>query len=205
MDGETIGSKAELRERYGAPSERSLQKEMTKLDAHCRNFIALSPFLVIATSGADGLGDCSPRGDAPGFVAVLDDTTILIPDRLGNNRTDSLRNIIDNPGIGLLFLLPGVNETLRINGTARITTDAALLAPLAAQGKAPRSGLLVEVKEAYLQCGKALIRSKLWDPAIQIERASFPSLGKILADQIGLPDVAAAERMTEEGYKTRLY
>jgi PPOX class probable FMN-dependent enzyme len=205
MDGETIGSKAELRERYGPPSERSLQKEMTKLDAHCRNFIALSPFLVIATAGADGLGDCSPRGDAPGFVAVLDDTTILIPDRLGNNRTDSLRNIIDNPGIGLLFLLPGVNETLRVNGIARITTDAALLAPLAAHGKAPRSGLLIEVKEAYLQCGKALIRSKLWDPATQIERARFPSLGKILADQIGLPDVAAAERMTEEGYRTRLY
>jgi PPOX class probable FMN-dependent enzyme len=205
MDGDTIGSKDELRQRYGAPSERSLQKEMTKLDAHCRNFIALSPFLVIATSGADGLGDCSPRGDAPGFVAVLDDTTLLIPDRLGNNRTDSLRNIIDNPGIGLLFLLPGVNETLRINGTARITTDAALLASLAAQGKTPRSGLLVAVKEAYLQCGKALIRSKLWDPAIQIERTSFPSLGKILADQIGLPDVAASEQMTEEGYKTRLY
>jgi PPOX class probable FMN-dependent enzyme len=205
MDGDTIGSKAELRERYGAPSERSLLKEMTRLDAHCRNFIAQSPFLVIATTGSDGLGDCSPRGDAPGFVAVLDDTTIVIPDRLGNNRTDSLRNIIDNPGIGLLFLLPGVNETLRVNGLARITTDAALLAPLAAQGKAPRSGLLVEVKQAYLQCGKALIRSKLWDKATQIERASFPSLGKILADQIGLPDVAASERMTEEGYKNRLY
>jgi PPOX class probable FMN-dependent enzyme len=205
MDGETIGSKAALRERYGAPSQRSLQKEMTKLDAHCRNFIALSPFLVIATAGADGLGDCSPRGDAPGFVAVLDDSTILIPDRLGNNRTDSLRNVIDNPGIGLLFLLPGVNETLRINGTARITADAALLTPLAVHGKAPRSGLLVEVKEAYLQCGKALIRSKLWDPATQIERGRFPSLGKILADQIGLPDVAAAERITEEGYRTRLY
>jgi len=205
MEGDTIGSKAELRERYGAPSERSLLKEMTRLDAHCRNFIALSPFLVIATTGTDGLGDCSPRGDAPGFVAVLDDTTIVIPDRLGNNRTDSLRNIIDNPGIGLLFLLPGVNETLRVNGLARITTDAALLAPLAAQGKAPRSGLLIEVKQAYLQCGKALIRSKLWDKATQIERASFPSLGKILADQIGLPDVAASERMTEEGYKNRLY
>jgi uncharacterized protein len=205
MDGETIGSKAELRERYGAPSERSLLKEMTRLDTHCRNFIALSPFLVIATMGSDGLGDCSPRGDAPGLVAVLDDTTIVIPDRLGNNRTDSLRNIIDNPGIGVLFLLPGVNETLRVNGLARITTDAALLAPLAAQNKAPRSGLLVEVKQAYLQCGKALIRSKLWDKATQIERASFPSLGKILADQIGLPDVAASERMTEDGYKNRLY
>src|SRR5260370_9401863 len=188
MDGETIGSKAELRAGYGERRERSVQKELTKLDAHCRQLIAHSPFLGIATAGADGLGDCSPRGDAPGFVAVLDDTTVLIPDRLGNNRTDSLRNIIDNPGVGLLFLPPGVNETLRVNGLSRITTDAALLAPLAAQGKAPRSGLLVEVKEAYLQCGKALIRSKLCDPETQIERASFPSLGKSLPDQIGLSD-----------------
>src|SRR5260370_10257154 len=110
MDGETIGSKAELRAGYGEPSERSLQKELTALDAHCRNFIAHSPFLVIATAGADGLGDCSPRGDAPGFVAVLDDTTILIPDRLGNNRTDNLRHIIINPPIGLLVLLPRSNH-----------------------------------------------------------------------------------------------
>ncbi len=137
MDEETIGSKAELRARYGEPSERSLQKELTKLDAHCRNFIAHSPFLVIATAGADGLGDCSPRGDAPGFVAVLDDTTILIPDRLGNNRTDSLRNIIDNPGVGLLFLVPGINETLRVNGLARITTDAALLPAFWSRSRKP--------------------------------------------------------------------
>src|SRR6266852_863606 len=116
MDGESIGSKVELRECYGAPSERSLQKQLAHLDAHCRNFIAHAPFLVIATTGADGLGDASPRGDAPGFVAVLDDETLLIPDRPGNNRTDSLQNILDNSGVGLLFLVPGVNETLRVNG-----------------------------------------------------------------------------------------
>lgn len=206
MDGETI-SKLELRERYGAPTERSLLKEMTRLDAHCRNFIALSPFLVIATTGADGLGDCSPRGDAPGFVAVLDDTTLLIPDRLGNNRTDSLCNIIDNPGIGLLFLLPGVNETLRVNGLGRITTDAALLAPLSAQGKAPRSGLLVEIKEAYLQCGKALIRSKLWDGAYAVPKGTFPSISRMVGDQIGLTeeDKKVAEARTEKAYKEGLW
>src|SRR5438874_13457551 len=107
MDGDSIGSKTELRARYGEPSERAVRKQLTKLDGHCRRFITRSPFLVLATSGADGLADASPRGDAPGFVAVLDDTTILLPDRLGNNRTDSLRNIIDRPGVGLIFFVPG--------------------------------------------------------------------------------------------------
>jgi PPOX class probable FMN-dependent enzyme len=205
MDGDSIGSKAELRARYGEPSERAVRKQLARLDGHCRHFIRLSPFLVIATSGADGLADASPRGDAPGFVAVLDDTTILIPDRLGNNRTDSLRNIIDRPGVGLIFFVPGINETLRINGRARITTDAAVLVPLSVDGKAPRSGLVVAIEEVYLHCAKALIRSKLWDPETRVERRAFPSLGKILADQIGGTDVAASERAIEEAYRDRLY
>jgi PPOX class probable FMN-dependent enzyme len=205
MDGDTIDSKTDLRAQYGAPSDRAVRKQLAKLDAHCRNFIALSPFLVIATSGADGLADASPRGDAPGFVAVLDDSTLLIPDRPGNNRVDSLGNILDNPGVGIIFFVPGINETLRVNGHARITNDADLLAPLAVQGKPPRSGLLVEIKEAYLHCGKALIRSKLWDPASRIERDRFPSLGKILVDQLGGADVAASERSIEEAYRDRLY
>jgi uncharacterized protein len=205
MDGDTVGNKAELRAQYGAPSDRAVRKQLAKLDAHCRDFIALSPFLVIATSGADGLADASPRGDAPGFVAVLDDKTLLIPDRPGNNRIDSLGNILDNPGVGLIFFVPGINETLRVNGHARITNDAALLAPLAVQGKPPRSGLLVEIKEAYLHCGKALIRSKLWDPASRIERNRYPSLGKIIADQTGGTDIAASERSIEEAYRDRLY
>src|ERR1700722_9518011 len=146
MDGDTVENKAELRAQYGAPNDRAVRKQLAKLDAHCHNFIALSPFLVIATSGADGLADASPRGDAPGFVAVLDDSTLLIPDRPGNNRVDSLGNILDNPGVGLIFFVPGINETVRVNGHARITTDAALLAPLAVHGKAPRSGLIVEIK-----------------------------------------------------------
>ncbi|HZS84858.1 MAG TPA: pyridoxamine 5'-phosphate oxidase family protein [Stellaceae bacterium] len=196
---------AALRAHYGAPSERALKKQLARLDEHCRSFIALSPFLVIATMGADGLADASPRGDAPGFVAILDETTLLIPDRPGNNRVDSLGNLAENPAVGLLFFVPGVNETLRVNGHARITTDTSLLAPLSAQGKAPRSGLLVAVKEAYFQCGKALLRAKLWDPASRIERSSFPSLGRILADQIGDTDAAAADRTIEEAYRTRLY
>jgi PPOX class probable FMN-dependent enzyme len=205
MDGDTIGSKADLRAQYGTPSELAVKKQLAKLDAHCRNFIALSPFLVVATVGADGLADASPRGDAPGFVAVLDDTTLLIPDRPGNNRIDSLGNVMDNPGIGLIFFVPGINETLRVNGHARITTDEGLLAPLAVQGKAPRSGLIVEIKEAYLHCGKALIRSKLWDPASRIERSRFPSLGKIIADQVDGTDAAGAERLIEVAYRDRLY
>jgi PPOX class probable FMN-dependent enzyme len=205
VTAETIDSKSVLRARYGAPSERAVKKQLARLDRHCRDFIALSPFLVIATAGDDGLADASPRGDAPGFVAVLDDTTLLIPDRLGNNRVDSLGNLVENPAIGLLFFVPGINETLRVNGRARITTDAALLAPLAAQGKAPRSGIIVEIKEAYLQCAKALIRSNLWDPASRIERGAFPSLGKILVDQIGEGEVAASEKSIEEAYRTKLY
>jgi PPOX class probable FMN-dependent enzyme len=205
MSEEVIDDASALRAHYGAPSERAVKKQLPRLDAHCRAFIALSPFLVIATMGPDGLGDASPRGDAPGFVAVLDDATLLIPDRLGNNRIDSLSNLVHQPGIGLLFFVPGFVETLRINGRAHITTDATLLAPLAAQGKAPRSGLLVEVAEAYLQCGKALIRSKLWDPASLRDRKSFPSFGQILVDQIGAGDPVESQRQLDESYRTRLY
>ena len=204
---DTIEDKPALRALYGEPSERAVRKQLDRLDKHCRNFIALSPFLVIATAGADGLADASPRGDAPGFVAVLDETTLLVPDRLGNNRIDSLQNLVDNPAIGLLFLVPGINETLRVNGRARIVNDPAVLAPLAAQGKTPRSAIRVEVKEAYLQCAKALIRSRLWDPETRIERSSFPSFGRILVDQLGEDEskVAATDRSLAEAYRTRLY
>lgn len=201
----TISSKDDLRSIYGEPSERAAKKEMPRLDFHCRNFIALSPFCVLSTAGADGRADASPKGDAPGFVAVLDDSTLLIPDRLGNNRVDSMQNILENPHVGLLFLVPGMGETLRVNGRARITTDVELLEPLAVQGKTPKSGLVVEVEEVFLHCAKSLIRSKLWDPAIQIDRADFPSLGKMLADQIGGLDVEEADRRTEEAYRNGLY
>jgi uncharacterized protein len=199
-----IRSEDTLRGLYGAPSERAVRKQLTALDAHCRTFIAHSPFLVMGTAGPDGSLDVSPKGDAPGFVAVLDERTLLIPDRPGNNRLDGMRNVLANPHVGLLFMIPGVNETLRVNGRARITTDAALLAPLAVRGRVPASGLLVEAEEVFLHCAKAFIRAKLWDPASQVERGTLPSMGRMLADQIGM-DVAESERLTEESIRNRLY
>ena len=201
-----IADKNNLGQLYGDPSERAVLKQLDHLDKHCRAFIEISPFLVIGTMGSDGLGDVSPRGDAPGFVKVRDEKTIYLPDRLGNNRTDTLLNVIDNSGVGLLFLVPGMNETLRVNGNAKITIDENILEGLSAQGKAPRSALEISVEEAYLQCAKALIRSKLWEEDYRIERESFPSLGKIISDQIGRgDDENRAEKSIQEGYRTKLY
>lgn len=205
MTETAINDPARLRALYGEPHERAVRKQLSRLDRHCRNFIALSPFLVIASAGADGSCDCSPKGDAPGFVRVLDDRTLLIPDRIGNNRVDTLSNVLENPHVGLLFFVPGVNETLRVNGRVEITTDPALLEPMAVNGRAPKSGLLVTVVDAYLHCAKALIRSDLWNPERRIDRASFPSMGRMLADQIDGLGVADAERYTEESIRTRLY
>ena len=201
----TITNKDELRELYGEPSERAAKKDIKRLDLHCRNFIAASPFCVMSTAGADGRADASPKGDAPGFVAVLDDTTLVIPDRPGNNRVDSIQNILENPYVGLLFMVPGMCETLRVNGRARLTTEEALLAPLAVQGKAPKAGLVVETEEVYFHCAKSLMRSKLWDPVSQIDRSSFPSLGRMLADQIGLEHGPEAETRDREKLHKTLY
>jgi uncharacterized protein len=191
---------------YGEPMERAVKKQLPKLEKHSRAFIALSPFVVMATCDAEGRCDASPKGDAAGFVRVLDDNTLLIPDRLGNNRVDTISNVLKSPGIGLIFFVPGLRETLRVNGRAQITTDPALLEPCTVQGKVPRSGILVTAEEVYFHCGKALIRSDLWNPEKHIARSDFPSLGVIIADQIGQTvDGREAERMTEESYKTRLY
>jgi uncharacterized protein len=202
---DTIEDPNQLREIYGAANERSLKKQLSRFDEHCCAFIARSPFLVIASSDPSGRCDASPKGDAPGFVRVLDDTTLLIPDRLGNNRVDTLGNLLEQPGVGLIFFVPGINETLRVNGRARITMDPALLEPLAVNGKMPRSGILVSADEIYFHCGKALIRSDLWNPEKRLRRSEFPSLGRILADQIGGITVEESERLTAESYKTRLY
>lgn len=200
-----ITTSEDLREHYGAPSELAVLKQLDHIDTHCRAFIAISPFLVIGTMGADGLGDVSPKGDAPGFVLVSDQNTLVIPDRPGNNRTDTLLNLLDNAGVGLLFMVPGMNETLRVNGTARIVTDAAVLEAMLVNERAPRSALVVDVKEAYLHCAKALMRSKLWSDKHKIERKSFPTLGKIISDQAGRSDVQDADKRIEEGYRTKLY
>ena len=202
---ENLTSKDAVRAHYGQPGELARRKQLAALDQHARAFIALSPFLVIASADAAGRADATPRGDAPGFVAVMDDSTLLIPDRRGNNRVDTMLNIAENPHVGLLFLVPGIDETLRVNGTAQITTDVSLLAPLAAQGKIPAAGLLVRIEEVFFHCGKALIRSQLWDVERQVERRSFPTLGRIIADQIAGADPRTCEQAIEESYRDRLY
>ena len=195
----------ELGSRYGEPSDLVKRKVLGKLDRHCRNFVAASPFLVIASADAAGRVDASPRGDAPGFVAVLDEQTLALPDRPGNKRLDTLRNLLANPRVGMIFFLPGMNETLRINGRAEISTDPALLARFAVNGKAPLSVMLVAVEEAFLHCAKALIRSDLWNPEKRIDRESFPALGQMVADQIEGVDAEAADAAVQESYSKRLY
>jgi PPOX class probable FMN-dependent enzyme len=205
MPGTEIQSQETLHDLYGDANERAAKKQMDKLDKHSRHFISLSPFFVLATSGPNGT-DASPRGDAPGFVTVVDDHTLIVPDRMGNNRVDSMSNIVENPNVGLLFLLPGMSETLRINGRARVTTDPELLEPMSVRGRAPQSGLIVEVDEVFMHCAKALMRSHLWDSERHIERSSFPTLGQIFKDQIAdVDDTDEADRAIQEGYVTRLY
>lgn len=165
---------------YGPASEGSLLKEVDHIHPTYAAFVAASPFCVLSTVGPEGL-DGSPRGDGPGFATVEDAHTILIPDRRGNNRVDSLRNIVRDPRVALLFIIPGVNETLRVNGTAAISTDPALLERFPEQGKLPRSVLVVTAERVYFQCGKALIRSRLWDPSRHVPRETLPSAGTILA------------------------
>jgi len=201
----TVDDAAQLRALVGEESLVVQKKVLDRLDKFCRDFIALSPFLVLASADSEGGVDASPRGDGPGFVQVLDERTLLIPDRRGNNRVDSFRNVLSAPGVGLVFFVPGITETLRVNGRARMTTDAALLEPLAMQEKAPKLGLIVDVDEAYFHCGKALIRSKLWAQEAQVERGSFPTLGRIVAEQTKAIDAAEADANVEEGYRTRLY
>jgi uncharacterized protein len=197
---------ADIRTLYGEPAERVIKKQLPRLEKHSRAFIARSPFLVIASVDAKGRVDASPKGDAPGFVRIIDDATLLIPDRLGNNRVDTIGNVLENPGVGLIFFVPGLRETLRVNGKAQITTDPALLEPCAVNGKLPRSGILISAEEVYFHCGKALIRSDLWNPAKMLKLTDFPSLGRMVTEQIGEGgDIAAAERNTEESYRTRLY
>ena len=200
-----ITNKPELRSTYREPNERAHQKVLDRLDQHCRDFIALSPLCIISSLGVDGLQDTSPRGDPPGFVATLDDRTLLIPDRPGNNQVDSMQNVIANPQVGLLFLVPGMNETLRVSGRAEIVTGEELLAPLSVKGRPPLSGLRVTVEEAFLHCGRALIRSRVWDPEAQIDRSSFPTYGQVLADQIKGANAQEIDSSEDEANRERLY
>ncbi len=179
-DDTPLTSLEALREIYPPPKGRPAEKTLTKLDKHCRDFIALSPFLVLGT-----VGDTSPKGDEPGFVTVLDDTTLLLPDRKGNNRIDSFQNIVEDPRVSLIFFIPGVNETLRVNGRAEIIADPDVLEPLSFKGSPPVTALKVHLEEAFLHCAKAMIRSKLWDPDHHVDRKALTPAGRMLADQIG--------------------
>lgn len=180
-----IESIADLRALYPPARERSVKKQLARLDAHCTRFISLSPFVVVASGGDQLAMDASPRGGAPGFVAVLDDNTLLIPDAPGNNRLDTLENIVQTGRVGLLFLVPGVDETLRVNGTAVLSTASADLARCADAKRTPKLAIRVTVQAAYLHCGKALMRSALWDASRQVQRSIMPSMGEMMRDQIG--------------------
>lgn len=200
----TITTLDELQALYGDSHERSRRKELPHLIEPYRALIAASPFAVLASVGRDGL-DCSPRGDAPGFVQILDDQTLLLPDRPGNNRIDSLRNIVENPLVAMLFLIPGVGESLRVNGRAEISLDPALLELGRAQGKLPRSVLRIHIHSCYFQCAKAVLRSGLWDVARQVDRASLPSAGEIFRSIDADFDVETYARDMQHRQRTSLY
>ena len=180
----TIGGEEELRAKFGEVHPLASAKSRPALDTYSRQFIGLSPFLVISTADANGRADLSPRGDPPGFVHILDDTTILVPDRPGNNRLDTMANITANPNVGLLFFVPGFEDTLRLNGKARITDDAALLSACTVNGRQPVVGILITVEEVFLHCAKALMRSQLWDASRHSDRTALPTMGEMLRDQI---------------------
>jgi uncharacterized protein len=204
---ECITSQEELRNMLGSPSLRGQNKVISTIDEHCREFIGKSPFLVLATSDAAGNCDSSPRGDAPGFVYVLDDQHLIIPERPGNKRVDSMFNIIENPRVGLLFLIPGMGETLRINGQATIIRNKDILEKMAVNGKAPQLGIVVKVEQCFMHCGKAFKRSGLWEPGKWSAKEELPNAAKILADHVNLPgmteDVVAEALL--DGYKNKLY
>ena len=201
-----IDSVAKLRAVYRPPRARSGLKVLDHLDVHCRNFLALSPLCVIGSSRADGRADASPRGDLPGSLAhVLDDRTLLLPDRPGNRQLDTLTNLVERPYVGLVFFVPGLNETLRINGRVEIVTDQEHLAPLAVRGRLPILALKVTVEEAYLHCAKALIRARVWEPEARVERSRFPTYGQVLADQIAGADAAEIDADSAKSARTDLY
>ena len=190
----------DLRAFYPAPKERALRKELTRLDPHCRRFIGLSPFVVLASAGADGALDASPRGGTPGFVKAPDEHTLLIPDAPGNHRLDTLENIVATGRLGLLFMIPGVDETLRVNGRALLSTDPSLIEQAADERRRPVVVIQVQVEQAYLHCAKAFMRSRLWEPGARVERSVLPSMGRMIADQTG---VAGGGDETQEQIRQR--
>jgi PPOX class probable FMN-dependent enzyme len=209
-----VTSLAELDAMVPAVSEGAAGKTMHRIERYARQFIALSPFCTLATSDGQGNADVTPRGDQPGFVRVIDETTLLIPERPGNNRMDSLRNVIQNPSLGLLFFIPGFEDTLRVNGRGRVSKDPQLLADSAVDGKMPRFGILIAVDEVFFHCAKAFRRSRLWDSTAQIPRSTMPTLARMIMDQMAevaqkappaQEAVSAVDADIEEDYRTQLY
>jgi uncharacterized protein len=200
-----VTSVEQLERIYGAPYGPSILKEADRITANYRAFIEAAPFFALASVGPDGM-DCSPRGDPAGFVRVHDERTLLIPDRQGNNRIDTLRNILIDPRVALLFLIPGCGETIRVNGRAQISVDPALAQTFVMNGKTPRAVIVVTVDRIYFQCAKAIVRSKLWDGSRHVDRKSLPSTGAILADLTsGKVDAEAHDRAAPERLKATLY
>ena len=209
-----VTSLGELDALVPPPGEGAAGKTMHRVERYARQFIGLSPFCCLATSDGKGHADVTPRGDKPGCVRVLDDKTLLIPERPGNNRMDSLRNIIQHPSLGLLFLIPGFEDTLRVNGRGRVTRDPGLLADSAVDGKLPKFGVLVAVDEVFFHCAKAFRRSRLWDPTAQLARNTMPTLARMIMDQMAevaneappaQAEVAAVDAEIEADYRTQLY
>jgi len=199
-----IDSVEELRALYPAPKERSVKKQLAALDVHCRRFIELSPFVVLASGNTAGSMDASPRGGAPGFVKVLDERTLFIPDSPGNNRLDTLENIIGTGKLGLFFMIPGIDETLRINGAARLSCHAGHLQLFSGEKRSPKLAIEVTVAEAYLHCAKALMRSSLWKSSSQVDRSSLPTMGQMLNSQTGVDTPAETQEQMVARYETEL-
>jgi len=195
----------ELESMYSRPGIRAMQKSLTSLDKHCKRFIELSPFVLLSSASASGSMDCSPRGGEPGFIKVFDDQTLLIPDRPGNNRLDSLHNLIETRKIGLLFLIPGVDETLRINGIAELSTAGDLLDLCIEQEKQPKLVIRVLIEEAFLHCAKALMRSGLWSDESRVDRNIMPTMGKMLKEQLQSEAPEETQEQMLERYKKSLY
>jgi uncharacterized protein len=203
-------SEKQLRDKMGYAQGLSVQKSRTALDKHSRKFIAMSPFLVLSTSSAEGKADVSPRGDPPGFVHIIDDTTFLIPDRPSNNRLDTMVNIAQNPNVACLFFIPGFEDTLRVAGKASITDDAKLLQHCTVNGKQPSVGVVVKVEEAFIHCAKALRRSKLWHDDYKQDRSQMPSIARIVLEQVegGTIDetvACEADVSVEQNYRNEMY
>lgn len=206
-DYETIATQEDLRALYGEASEHVKKIRLPQLEKHSKNFIRHSPFVCMASVNDDGSCEVSPRGDPPGFIRILDDRTLLLPDRRGNNRVDSLINIVGNPHVSLAFFVPGILETMRVRGRARIVTDEKLLEDSAVDGKAPKSGLLIEIDEVFLHCGKAVKRSRIWDDDYKVDRKDFPTLGQMVTDQVSsLPQTREElDAHVEKAYRDGLY